>query len=396
MDSKIIERANRLLDLIHAGIAGPDDYEELMQLMEAYPEPWLVMHVQAYFSREPLNVPIDTPSSHSPAWQKVLQNVLEADKVPVDEEVNIPVRRMRTWWRVAAAVALLIAAGAWYFTHINKKALTPVKQMAAIPVEPGKDGAVLTLADGSTIVLDSMSNGQVSAQAGARVMLKDGQLAYEPTGKGTGLVAWNTISTPRARQFRITLPDGTQVWLNAATVLHYPTAFTGNERKVELTGEAYFEVAQNAHQPFRVMIGDTAAVEVLGTSFNINSYADEPVVRTTLLEGSVRMKKKQETVLLQPGEQAVMQHHISISKNVDVAGVVAWKSGKFNFEGVPLEEFMRQLARWYDIEVEYRGNTPKMVIRGKPGRDLQLQDLLDALADFGIRYKLEGRKLIIN
>lgn len=396
MDSKIIERANRLLDLIHAGIAGPDDYEELMQLMEAYPEPWLVMHVQAYFSRKPLNVPIDTPSSHSPAWQKVLQNVLEADKVPVDEEVNIPVRRMRTWWRVAAAVALLIAAGAWYFTHINKKVLTPVKQMAAIPVEPGKDGAVLTLADGSTIVLDSMSNGQVSAQAGARVMLKDGQLAYEPTGKGTGLVAWNTISTPRARQFRITLPDGTQVWLNAATVLHYPTAFTGNERKVELTGEAYFEVAQNAHQPFRVMIGDTAAVEVLGTSFNINSYADEPVVRTTLLEGSVRMKKKQETVLLQPGEQAVMQHHISISKNVDVAGVVAWKSGKFNFEGVPLEEFMRQLARWYDIEVEYRGNTPKMVIRGKPGRDLQLQDLLDALADFGIRYKLEGRKLIIN
>jgi len=396
LDSKIIERANRLLDLIHAETAGPDDYEELMQLMEAHPEPWLITHVQTYFSRKPLNVPGDMPSSHSPAWRKVLQNVLEADKSSVDEVVGTPVRPVRTWWRVAAAVALLVAAGAWYFVRINNEALSPVKQMAAIPVEPGKDGAILTLADGSTIVLDSLGNGQVSAQAGARVMLKDGQLAYEPTGKGTGAVAWNTISTPRARQFRITLPDGTQVWLNAATVLHYPTAFTGSERKVQLTGEAYFEVAQNAHQPFRVMIGDTAAVEVLGTSFNINSYADEPVVRTTLLEGSVRMKKKQETVLLQPGEQAVMQHHISVSKNVDVAGVVAWKSGKFNFEGVSLEEFMRQLARWYDIEVEYRGNTPKMVIRGKPGRDLQLQDLLDALADFGIRYKLEGRKLIIN
>lgn len=395
MDSKIIERANRLLELIHSEVAGPGDYEELMQLMEAHPEPWLVTHVQAYFNRKPLNHPVDTPSSHSPAWQKVLQNVLDADKPSVNEAVNVPVRPIRTWWRVAAAVALLMAAGAWYLTHINNKGRTPAKQLAASPIEPGKDGAVLTLADGSTVVLDSMGNGQVSAQAGARVMLKDGQLAYEPTGRATGAVAWNTISTPRARQFRLTLPDGTQVWLNAATVLHYPTAFTGNERKVELTGEAYFEVVQNANQPFRVMIGDTAAVEVLGTSFNINAYTDEPVVRTTLLEGSVRMKKKQEAVLLQPGQQAVMQHNIAVGKNVDVAGVVAWKSGKFNFEGVSLEEFMRQLARWYDIEVEYKGNTPKMVIRGKPGRDLQLQDLLDALADFGIRYKLEGRKLII-
>lgn len=392
MDSKIIERANQLLELIHSDTAGPGDYEALMQLMEAHPEPWLVTHVQAYFNRKPLNMPGNTPSSHSPAWQKVLQNVLDADKMPVEEAVNTPVRPMRTWWRAAAAVALLLAVGAWYFT---RKEAAPVKQLAASPIEPGKDGAVLTLADGSTVVLDSMGNGQVSAQAGARVMLKDGQLAYEPTGKGAGAMAWNTISTPKARQFRLTLPDGTQVWLNAATVLHYPTAFTGNERKVELTGEAYFEVAQNANQPFRVMIGDTAAVEVLGTSFNINSYADEPVVRTTLLEGSVRMKKSQEAVLLQPGQQAVMQHNISVSKNVDVAGVVAWKSGKFNFDGVSLEEFMRQLARWYNIEVEYKGNTPKMVIRGKPGRDLQLQDLLDALADFGIRYKLEGRKLTI-
>lgn len=391
MNREIIAKADQLLELIRMGTAGPDDYEQLMQLMEAHPEPWLIMHVESYFSKNPVNIPGDTPSSYDHAWQKILRNVLDADK-PLHKEARIT----RTWWR-AAAIALLAAAGGYIGHLLIKKevVLAPSRQMAVAPIEPGKTGALLTLDDGSTLVLDSMGNGQVSTQAGSRVMLKDGELAYEPSGNGSGRVVRNTIATPKARQFRLTLPDGTQVWMNAATVLRYPTSFNGHERKVELTGEAYFEVTQNANQPFRVVIGDTATIEVLGTSFNINSYADEPAVRTTLLEGSVRVKKNQEAILLQPGQQAVMQQNIVVNKQVDIAGVVAWKSGKFNFEGASLEEFMRQLARWYDIEVVYKGNTPKMVIRGKPGRDLQLQDLLDALADFGIRYKLEGRKLTI-
>ncbi|MCK7556288.1 FecR domain-containing protein [Chitinophaga sedimenti] len=257
------------------------------------------------------------------------------------------------------------------------------------PIEPGKEGATLTLEDGTVVALDSLGNGMI---AGANATLQNGQLAYAPDGKST---AWNTITTPKARQFRIVLPDGTTVWLNAATSLRFPTAFPGGERKVALQGEAYFEVAKNTKQPFRVNLGDTASVEVLGTDFNINAYTDEPAVRTTLLSGSVRVRQKQEAIQLQPGQQAVMQKQLSVDKNANIEGVTAWKSGKFYFEGVSLEEFMRQVTRWYDIEVEYKGSTPQMRLKGKPGRDLDLQDLLDGLAELGIRYKMEGRKLII-
>lgn len=390
MNREIIERADQLLELIQTEKAGPADYEELLQLMEAHPEPSFITHIQAYFTLHPKNIPGQLPASDSPAWQNVLQSVLNADK-PAAKEVRTPVRRMRTWWSAAAAVALL-GGGVW-FISLQKKVADPKQEAVAVrtPIEPGKEGAILTLEDGSTVVLDSLGNGPVAANA----ILQNGELSYDGAGNGRGRVVWNTITTPKARQFRLTLQDGTKVWLNAATVLRYPTSFTGSERKVELTGEAYFEVTKNAQQPFRVTIGDTATVDVLGTSFNINSYADEPVVRTTLLEGSVRMTKKSQAVLLQPGQQAVMQQTIQVDKNADTDGAVAWKSGKFNLEGASLEEFMRQLARWYNIEVEYKGRTPEMQLRGKPGRDLLLQDLLDGLADLGIRYKLEGHKLII-
>ncbi|UYQ91149.1 FecR domain-containing protein [Chitinophaga horti] len=394
MNRKIIERADELLSRILTETASPDDYGELLQLMNAHPEPWFVAHIQHYFSEHPKHVPGQLPSSYSPAWTQVLQNVLESDKPVITEATATRVRRMRTWWSVAAAAVVAVGTGIWLLRDQSPVNNAPLAVTQPVPaIEPGREGAVLTLADGSTMSLDSLGNGVIASQGGSKVLLQNGQLAYEQAD-GTA-PAWNAITTPNARQFRLTLHDGTKVWLNAATVLRYPTAFKGGERKVELSGEAYFEVAKNDRQPFRVVVGDTATVEVLGTSFNVNAYHDEPAVRTTLLDGSVRMQKSKDAVLLRPGQQAVMQQIISIDKQANIEGAVAWKNGKFNFEGASLEEFTRQIARWYDIEVEYRGRTPKMQIKGKAGRDLQLQELLDGMAGFGIRYRLEGRKLII-
>lgn len=396
MNREIIERADQLLELVRTKKAAAGDYDELLQLMDAHTEPWFTAHIQSYFSTNSVNVPQQSPSSYSPAWQAVLRDVMDADKAVTVEKKPVRIRPMRTWYFAAAAVTVLVAVGLMVWNRDgNEMVAPPAGQLAGVNIEPGKDGAVLTLEDGSTVVLDSLGNGLVSSQAGARVMLQNGQLAYEASSHESGKVAWNNIATPKARQFRLTLEDGTKVWLNAASSLSYPTAFKGRERKVQLTGEAYFEVAKNSKQPFRVVIGDSATVEVLGTSFNINAYGDEPVVRTTLLDGSVRVTKREEFLQLQPGQQAVMQQHIAIDRSVNIQGAVSWKDGKFNFEGASLEEFMRQLSRWYDIEIEYKGRTPKMRIRGKADRDLPLQELLGGLGDLGVRYQFDGRRLII-
>jgi transmembrane sensor len=396
LNREIINRADQLLELVQAGKAAAVEYDELLQLMEAHPEPWFIAHIQTYFSTHPGNVPQQVPSSHNPAWQAVLRDVMDADKAAPVQTKSAVIRRMRTWYAAAAAVAVVVAVGFLVWRdHRDQIVPTPAQQLAGVNIEPGREGAILTLEDGSTVVLDSLGNGLVSSQSGSKVMLQNGQLAYEAAGNESGRVAWNNIATPKARQFRLTLEDGTRVWLNAASSLRYPTAFNGSERKVQLTGEAYFEVAKNAKQPFRVAIGDSATVEVLGTSFNINAYTDEPVVRTTLLDGSVRVAKHNDVLQLQPGQQAVMQQHIFIDNTVNIHGEVSWKDGKFNFDGASLEEFMRQLSRWYDIEVAYKGRTPKMRIRGKADRDLPLQELLGGLGDLGVRYEFDGRKLII-
>lgn len=387
-----------MLELIRAEKAGADDYEELLQLMDANTEPWFVKHLQDYFSANPIHVPDHYPKSTSPAWRSVLRKVLDTDRPT--QEGKTPVIPMRTWLRAVAILVVVLTGGFFYFQLRDKKEEVANANPQPAPINPsiapGKDGAVLTLADGSTVVLDSLGDGFVTAQGGSKVMLENGQLAYEPAGNAKAGVLWNSIETPKGRQFKLTLQDGTKVWLNAATILRYPTSFDSGERKVQLTGEAYFEVTKNNAQPFRVVIGDTATVEVLGTDFNINSYTDEPAVRTTLLKGSVRLKNSQHTMVLQPGQQAIMQKDITIDKNANIDGAVAWKSGKFNFEGASLEEFLRQLARWYDIDIEYTGPTRKMMISGKLGRDLDLEELLEALGqDLRIQYKVENRKLII-
>ncbi|RFS26761.1 DUF4974 domain-containing protein [Chitinophaga silvatica] len=315
-------------------------------------------------------------------------------------------RYIRKWGWVAAAIVLIVSIGIYQLT--TKITGNQPYHLAPLGVDiaPGKNGAVLTLADGSQVVLDSMGNGVVATQNGAQVQLNNDELAYSLVGKSSSDVVYNVISTPNGRQFNVVLPDGTKVWLNAASALRFPTGFTGHERKVELTGEAYFEVAQNEKLPFKVIVNDKAVIEVLGTHFNVNGYENEQLLSTTLLEGRVRVHSMKELngsrnngVILQPGQQANINQNLSaaitVINNANVDRAVAWKNGLFNFEGATLGEMVKQLERWYDITVRYEGTIPEREFQGKLPRNLHLSQVLRILDEMGIKTRLEGKVLII-
>jgi ferric-dicitrate binding protein FerR (iron transport regulator) len=268
---------------------------------------------------------------------------------------------------------------------------------------PGHEGAVLTLADGSQVQLDTIQNAVIALQGGATAKVVNGTLIYEESGQQHQLL-YNTMSTPKGRQFRLTLPDGSGVWLNSASSIRFPTVFAEEERKVEVTGEAYFEVAENPAKPFRVSINNKAEITVLGTYFNINAYDNEESIATTLLAGSVRVTNLLQPaagsapVTLQPLQQAQISPAgagIQLVSNVDPEKVMAWKNGLFHFENATLAEIMRQLERWYDIEVVYESTVPDIALKGEITRDVPIGDLLTALKKLGVHYKLEGRRLLI-
>jgi ferric-dicitrate binding protein FerR (iron transport regulator) len=253
----------------------------------------------------------------------------------------------------------------------------------------------LTLADGRKIILDTASNGALAEQEGTKVIKLDGQLTYNIEGSSTQ-VLYNTITTPKGGQFQLELADGSKVWLNAASSLRYPTAFTGKERTVELTGEGYFEVVHNPAMPFHVKAGEMN-VQVLGTHFNINSYEDEPVARTTLIEGEVNVSKKEKAIKLSPGQQAAFDNtgELTLNKNVNTDEIIAWKEGYIHFENADLKTILRQVARWYDIEIVYEGFNSNQTFFVILKRSNSLRKLLESLQDNNIRYTIEGKKLIV-
>jgi len=271
-------------------------------------------------------------------------------------------------------------------------------------VAPGGNKATLTLANGSKIILDSTHNGALTEQGGINVVKLNGQLAYKPGGNKTVELLYNTVTTPKGGQYQLLLADGSRVWLNAASSLRFPTAFIGNERKVELTGEGYFEVAKNASVPFKVNIAGKCEVEVLGTHFNINAYADEATVNTTLLEGKVKVTAvtqlqpaTHKAQILSPGQQTLLYSSgmIKLNTNVNVEEVMAWRNGVFNFDGADIDVVLRQLARWYDVSIVFEGEVPRRNFAGEMQRDLNLSQVLRILEKNNVRFRIEGKKLIV-
>lgn len=304
--------------------------------------------------------------------------------------------RGRSWWWAAAALCVIAGAALWLNTRPLKKQLV-ASAGAVRDVPPGRQGAVLTLANGKTIVLDSTGNGVIASQSGTRVVLSNGSLQYDAAAAGS--VSYNTITTPRGRKFQLVLPDNTKVWLNAGSSLRYPTAFLGAERLVEVTGEAYFEITKNAAMPFHVRVNDRIEIKVLGTSFNVNAYSDEASINTTLMEGAVLVEAPGGRQLrISPGQQAKVlpDASIALQNEVNTGQVIAWKEGYFNFEGATLQQVMRQLARWYDIEVIYEGKVPDITFEGELLTSLQLSQVLKILSRVEVRYRIEeGKRLII-
>jgi transmembrane sensor len=308
----------------------------------------------------------------------------------------------RNGWRMAAASLIIFMAGtAGYFilrTNEHKAISKTLPQQLKNDLAPGTNKALLTLSDGSTIILDDAKNGQVAQQGSAKIdKLASGQLIYNVTGGKHAEVVFNTLTTPRGGQFKLTLPDGSEVWLNAASSIRYPTEFIGDERKVEISGEAYFEIAHDAAKPFKVSVNGME-VKVIGTHFNINAYRDEIAIKTTLLEGSISLSKGDAvTTSLKPGQQAQLGNsgHIQVINNVDIDQVVAWKNGYFSFTRADLQTVMRQLARWYDVDIIYEGKISERQFGGKIHRNSNASEALKVLEEMKVHFRIEEKKIFV-
>jgi ferric-dicitrate binding protein FerR (iron transport regulator) len=312
--------------------------------------------------------------------------------------IDGPVRRTPVYHlpRIAAAAAvLLLAAGAYWVAREANRHSTVHAPTASIDVLPGGNHATLTLAGGKTIILDSAATGNLATQGRSTVVkVAGGQLAYvsHPT-PDAGKPMYNTLATPVGGQYKITLPDGTGVWLNSTSSIRYPTFFSGKERRVEITGEAYFEVKENTKMPFTVEVRGTS-IQVLGTHFNVMAYTDEAAINTTLVEGKVRVLSGSESVTLHPGEQARTAGRITV-RTVDTDRETAWITGFFEFDRTDLPTLMRQLRRWYGIEPVYQGNGNGRLFDGRINRNLKLSEVLSLLEGNGIHFSIEGKKLVV-
>lgn len=351
--------------------------------------------LEAYLAANPLP---DLP------WDEARMGAEEAARAAIWQRLRPslqPARRRRRWAGLLALVVVLVAGIGylrWPRTPTPPVASRPGRPAAPARLAPGRNQALLTLADGRTVLLDQAGRGLLARQGGSQVQkTADGQLRYAVGAPTTGQpLLYNTVATPRGGQYQLTLPDGSQVWLNAASSLRFPVAFTGAERRVELTGEAYFEVAKDARHPFKVAARG-AEVTVLGTHFDVQAYPDEPALAATLLEGAVRLSQGSRQVVLQPGQQARPQPDGTVQvRAVDVQHAVAWKNGYFVFNDEPIEGIMRQVARWYDVDVQYQGALTNKDFNGKISRYKDAAAVLRMLELTGaVRFTTQGHRITV-
>ena len=329
----------------------------------------------------------------------------------------------RIWPRIAIASAIaFILIGAYFFRSTFTRTDSDSGELIAADITPGKEGATLTLANGRKIYVNDALTGNIASESGVKISkTKDGQIIYEITGQEKGKLAYNTLTTSRGEQIQVHLPDGSLVFLNAASSLKYPTSFSKSaKRSVSLTGEGYFEIAKvtslegprqsTKRVPF-VVTTDKQEVEVLGTHFNINAYSDEKVVRTTLLEGSVRvssvgsssplrggmLKQPASDVVLKPGQQSALDDREITMSDVDPGEAVAWQKGYFSFYDEDITSVMRKICRWYNVDVDYAGQMPQVGFNARIDKFSSINDVLEILEKSGaVHFSLEGRKVIVS
>ncbi|MFZ4860738.1 FecR family protein [Sphingobacterium sp. Mn56C] len=354
---------------------------------------------------EETNDALDTDSKML-GWQKEISSRIGQSVLDEFDKNNSP---KKLWnqniMRYAAAVIGLIflASGAWF---LIKSKIAPSTQDFAQKNEqvlPGVDQATLTLANGKVVSLSEASNGEIAEQSGVQIeKTADGNVVYSVKEDAIATSAYNTIATPRGGQYQVVLPDGSKAWLNAASSLSFPVQFQPNERRVKMTGEVYFEVAKLANKertgrvPFFVET-DKQTIQVLGTQFNVNAYTDEPFTRTTLVEGSVRIHaaNSSNSILLKPGQQAVLKDQFTVN-TIAVQGVISWKNGDFVFQGESLANILRQVSRWYDVDIDCPEELGKLRFNGMVSRSKPLSSLINIIQSTQkVNIELQGRRLIV-
>jgi transmembrane sensor len=389
-----------LFNLYYTGEATMEQTDELMlmiraakhdhQLNSLLEETWKNLNSHGiFFTQEESDKIFDSIVETSPVFEQFQENDMEHQS------------GFSYLWRLsAAAVLVILGFGAFYtFKSDTNRQKNAVVKAAVKDLPPGGNRALLTLADGSTIILDSAANGLLATQGSTRISKKEnGQLVYNSLKKDNNqsLNQLNILSTPKGGQYQIILPDGSKVWLNSSSSIKYPAAFAENERKVQVTGEVYFEVKKDKSKPFRVTFGDTE-LEVLGTSFNVMAYKDDSTSKTTLVEGSVSLTNNHINKKLKPGQQAsVGSSGKIVTHEADIEEAVAWKKGLFYFRNAGIQQVMKKAARWYDIEIKYEGTIPVRQFTGKVSMDVNISELLQMLNYAGVKCRIQDKKIIIS
>jgi transmembrane sensor len=406
MDEQQVTKASHIASLIVKRMQGSLTEQESQQLQE-----WIAESGEHYLLYEELmneeTLGHDLDELHAINTEAALQKL----SGQLFHSAPIEIEQPRKLWRYWAAAVLVLSAGAtiWYLSNSKQEQASArvVRHVAQQPITGASHQTILTLTDGSSIVLDSISNGLLAEDGKIQITkLKDGQLQYLPTagkhGAGATGKGFNTLSTGRGDLYQITLPDGTKVWLNAASSLRYPSSFSGKERKVILTGEGYFKIAKYYHEqqyvPFIVSTGNIE-VQALGTDFNIKAYKEEPITQTTLVSGSAKVTLHKKEYLLQPGKKASTKNNTDSLRmdNANLEQVLAWRNGQFVFRNTPLFEIMQQLTRWYDMDVVYSTKIPSLYITGEINRQATLLNVLKMLEYAGdVHFTVHGRTITVS
>ena len=394
------ERLSLLLNRFLKKTITTEELRELSSLLDGLSESEISIVLKKIYDKTsvPTFFAEKLPSEHILA--QILQRTEESNML-----INAPTKKIRPLIIKLTAAAAVIGLVVGFFIFPSKNQQPKSQHISSIKnnagdILPGGNRATLKMSNGTTIVLTNSPNG-ILAQYGSMAVKKlaDGQLVFDArssTTENRQSSGWNTISTPRGGQYQLTLSDGSKVWLNAESSLRFPSQFIGDERRVELVGEAYFEVAKNSKQAFKVM-SKQMEIQVLGTHFNLSDYDGHGISKTTLVSGSIKVKRGAQVHLLSPGQQAVVDKNkeLTLLDHADVESEIAWKNGLFLFKDASIQNVMEQIARWYDIEVVYQKNHSKKLLNGNVSRKVHLSALMEMLAYTGVEYEIQGKRVLI-
>lgn len=393
---------NRLQFLLKLLVDDKINAQELEELAELMAQPGNEELMNSQLSNTWDNASTATELSND-VYRKITDNPRFRTSLN-QNDIQSPIQgSTRKLWYYAAAVVLLccsIGLGMYFYKNSSPNShILGNTEYAQLSSKSNRDYVTLTLSNGKELVLDEAAIGKISREDNITITKnKEGQLIYDLSKVADGgELAYNIISTPIGNNYQVILSDGTKVWLNAKSSLKFPAVFRGSERRVELSGEAYFEVAHNKKQPFLLSAKDMT-VQVLGTHFNVTAYDDDDIVKASLLEGSINAKFKTSSLLLKPGQQAVLRNGAAVmnAKQFDVDEIMDWKNGYFIFRDEPIDEIMKEISRWYNIEVNYQGNLRKEAFGGKYLKSSSLEELLSSLELTGtVKFKIEGRRVTV-